>query len=604
MAIVYQISLHGDAYDARGKSWSTVELETGCTRDKSWRDPLSGKPLRIGEFGCAVSHLNVWKRICNSAANGIILEEDAVFSSINVSEVDHFLGSYAGIQSYDSVWLGYRENTLGYWYNCHAYAITPETARRLIKGFADNIIPSDEWVPLRLKHKNNYFYPKEQVTQIPRSVRPSTIEGENMNTHVLSVGTDISKTWALTQSSNQHGIRTHNIGYGVAWGGGDMTTSGGGQKINLIREHIKTLPDNDLVLFVDGYDVFFADNIETITERFQGFNCDILFAAEKNCWPDDTLGSSFPETGTPNRYLNSGVYMGNVLSLKRFFNASTGPIPNDSDDQLWMQKEYLSHINPESSHDWSLTLKLDTESYIFQCDDANVKKDGNQLFNPSTNCYGCIYHGNGGDDAKLRFENLAKEFNFVKPVSSALPAPTIIDPLGYEKVAQDILLVPLFSEDRCRQIIALAESHGNWGGMAGDKFPAQEIRAKEIGLWEELEALWTTKLGPIAEKHWTPMQHVGLRDAFAMRYALDTQTELGFHTDASMVTGSVKLNNDYDGGELIWPHQEFSNKDVPVGHCVLFPGQVTHGHKVDPLRLGKKYSLTMWTSRYEGDKND
>jgi len=89
-----------------------------------------------------------------------------------------------------------------------------------------------------------------------------------------------------------------------------------------------------------------------------------------------------------------------------------------------------------------------------------------------------------------------------------------------------------------------------------------------------------------------------------MRYALDTQTELGFYTDASMVTGCVKLNNDYDGGELIWPHQEVSNKAVPVGHCVLFPGQVTHGHKVDPLRLGKKYSLTMWTSRYEGDKND
>lgn len=606
MAIVYQISLHGDAYDARGKSWSTVELETGCTRNKHWRDPLSGKPLLIGEFGCAVSHLNVWKRIHNSGENGIILEEDAVFSSINVSEVDHFLRSRAGIQPYDSVWLGYRENTLGYWYNCHAYAITPETAGVLIKGFADNIIPSDEWVPLRLKHKNNYFYPKEQVTQIPRSVRPSTIEGEKMNTHVLSVGTDISKTWALTQSSDRYKIPNTNIGDGVAWEGGDMTAFGGGHKINLVREHIKTLPDNDLVLFVDGYDVFFADNIETITERFLGFNCDILFGAERYCWPDDTLRLLFPETGTPNRYLNSGVYMGTVLSLKRFFDASTGPIPNDSDDQLWMQKEYLSHINPESSHDWSLTLKLDTESYIFQCDDDKVQRVGNQLFNPSTQCYGCLYHGNGGDDAKVRFEVLAKDFNFIPPESSpyaAFPAPKVINSLGYEKVAQDILLVPLFSEDQCQRIIESAESHGNWGVMSGDKFPAQEIRAKEIGLWEELESLWVTRLGPIAETHWTPMQHVGLRDAFAMRYALDTQKELGFHTDASMVTGSVKLNNDYDGGELIWPHQKFSNKDIPVGHCVLFPGQVTHGHKVEQLQSGKKYSLTMWTSRYEGDIN-
>ncbi|HAI39088.1 MAG TPA: hypothetical protein DCM40_13690, partial [Maribacter sp.] len=100
-----------------------------------------------------------------------------------------------------------------------------------------------------------------------------------------------------------------------------------------------------------------------------------------------------------------------------------------------------------------------------------------------------------------------------------------------------------------------------------------------------------------------PMQHYGLRDAFTMRYAMDTQTTLGFHTDASLVTGSVKLNDDYVGAELIFPHQSFSNKDVPVGHCLLFPSQVTHGHKVDTLKSGIKYSLTMWTSRYPGDVN-
>ena len=44
------------------------------------------------------------------------------------------------------------------------------------------------------------------------------------------------------------------------------------------------------------------------------------------------------------------------------------------------------------------------------------------------------------------------------------------------------------------------------------------------------------------------MAHIGLRDAFVMRYSMDTQTSLGFHTDASLVTGSVKLNGDYEGG--------------------------------------------------------
>ena len=111
--------------------------------------------MLIGEFGCAVSHLRVWERIVSSNMNGIILEEDAVFSSINVSEIDEVL------KEKDSVWLGYRLNNMGYWYNCHAYAITPQTARMLIDGFSNAIIPVDEWVPLKLKDKENLFYTPE-----------------------------------------------------------------------------------------------------------------------------------------------------------------------------------------------------------------------------------------------------------------------------------------------------------------------------------------------------------------------------------------------------------------------------------------------------------
>jgi predicted 2-oxoglutarate/Fe(II)-dependent dioxygenase YbiX len=85
---------------------------------------------------------------------------------------------------------------------------------------------------------------------------------------------------------------------------------------------------------------------------------------------------------------------------------------------------------------------------------------------------------------------------------------------------------------------------------------------------------------------------------------MDTQTTLGLHTDASLFTGSVKLNDNYSGAELIFPRQNFTNKDVPVGKCILFPGMVTHGHSVNELLEGVKYSLTMWTSRYKGDLNE
>ena len=86
-----------------------------------------------------------------------------------------------------------------------------------------------------------------------------------------------------------------------------------------------------------------------------------------------------------------------------------------------------------------------------------------------------------------------------------------------------------------------------------------------------------------------------------MKYSEDTQKTLGLHNDASMVTGSVKLNDDYEGATLIYPRQEVTNKDIPIGKMILFPGQVTHGHYVDPLISGTKYSATFWSARFKGD---
>ena len=283
MAIVYQISLHGNAFDARNLSWESAIEHSGCSPDLSWRDPIHNRQLLIGEFGCAISHLRVWQRIAGSGINGIVLEEDAVFSSIDPIDVSDKL------RVYDSVWLGYRWNTLGYWYNAHAYAITSEIASYLCEDFSDAVIPVDEWLPYKLKGKKNYFYVPEKVSQIPRSLRPSTIEVGPMQVHVLTVGTDKSKMWALEQSASRHGVSFLNLGDDVQWYGGTMEGPGGGQKINLVRGHLQSLPDEDTVLFCDAYDVMFVDNMTTVIERFEDFNCDIIFAAEKNCWPQACL---------------------------------------------------------------------------------------------------------------------------------------------------------------------------------------------------------------------------------------------------------------------------------------------------------------------------
>ena len=164
-----------------------------------------------------------------------------------------------------------------------------------------------------------------------------------------------------------------------------------------------------------------------------------------------------------------------------------------------------------------------------------------------------------------------------------------------------MLLIDYMTPYMCDTLIEIADKNGQWNSLEYDKFPAKEIRLKALGLWDEMEKYWKESIYPIVEDFWWPSIMYGIRDAFVMRYSLDTQTNLNLHCDASLVTGSIKLNDDYEGADLVFPRQRFSNKDIPVGKCILFPGQLTHGHECQQLISGVKYSLTIWSSRYTND---
>lgn len=604
MALVYQISLHGTAFDARNLSWSDAVAKSGCLPNLKWIDPLHKRPLNKGEFGCAVSHRAIWQKIASSKQNGIILEEDAIFDAIDVDDVDAVLAKH------DSAWLGYRFNEMGYWYNCHAYALTPQSAQHLLTGYEDQIIPVDEWVPLRLADKKNYFYSPEIVKQIPRSVRPSTIEdtpmleGKDTDFRIITVATEPEKMWALEQSASRYGVDVVNIGLEHPWRD-PMTGLAGMPKIQLVNEYLSTIPDDAVVLFMDGYDTFFADSPLEVLKRYREMNADIVFGAESECWPlsdDEFMRSRWLDTGTPYKYLNSGLYIGTAKALHAFI--SQDAPGDDGDDQLFCQLRYLKTLVGaiDKGYSFPYSVVMDVEAYIFQNHEPTIRKVNGQIWNDLTSCCGCIYHGNGGPEAKEFFLQYAAEFGLQAPTKKG-PSPYYMK-LDYEVVADEIILTDFLTDVQCQYLIDKAEAHGKWGNLDGDKFPAQEIRLKKLGLWHEYERLWSEKLGKIAETYWKPMQHIGLRDAFAMKYTVDTQKSLALHTDASLVTGSVKLNDDFEGAEVVFPRQNFSNSNVARGKCLIWPSQVSHGHYVPDLIKGTKYSLTMWTSRYEGDVND
>ena len=594
--ISYDVIKAVDGYDV---SYEDL-LKKGFDVDHNWIDPILKTPLAKGEVGCFLSHWKAWKQCIKANEPCLILEDDAIIT-------DQF--SYDDLynlrrKGYNFVYLGWKEMEKSipiddkfvkpvYPYWGLAYMITPESAKILTKGhIIRNIIPVDEYLPKKIEELNVVAY-KENVI-VPRSREDG---GSNINpicrydyfvdfdTHVCTVATDEEKAHKLFSSARKQKVEITNLGKGVKWEGGTMEGQGGGHKINLVKEYIKDKKDSDVLLFLDGYDTFLSDSTDEIISRYIEFSHSIVFSSERFCWPDELIGSDLKalntDQNTPYQYLNSGMYVGRIGELKKLFSA---PIENYEDDQLYVQKQLLKG---------KCDIVCDVEGYMFNTHEPQISKKNGQLFNPITRCYTCAYHGNGGEDAKVILNHIYQRF-YGDPII------TYSSSSVYEKISDDMLLIDFMSADMCEKMISLSEKH-TFKSLSYDKVKGQELRLREFGLWDELEDHWNTNIYPIVHEFWNPCHMWGMRDAFLIKYEMEKQRDLPLHNDASLVTGSVKLNDDYEGGVLEFPRQKLSNKDIPIGKCILFPGQVTHGHLSTPITEGTKYSLTIWSQRYSGD---
>lgn len=602
-------------------------LKMGYDTYRSWRDPYHNRKFTHGEIGCTLSHIGVWNKCVELNEPILVFEDDVEFlPNFNLNEVLDVL------KTKEFVYLSRKDigkqpvkisdklaiPTYSYW-TC-AYAITPSAAKKLCNAFAyNNLLPADEYLPLMLdihpsRELREHFdhLPKiEPLAFEPNICKPisgafNTSDTEigtgtkyfkDFELKVVTVATDLEKAKQLLTSAERHKIKVKTLGANVDWTGGDIKNGpGGGMKVNLLRNELRNYRDDDVVMFVDGYDVIINEFEEDILKRYLSFHCKVLFAAEKVCWPDRSLEGAFPQPENGYRYLNSGCFIGVVSELKRIVNDS---LTDTDDDQLYFQRKFLSK---------NFDIKLDHEGYVFQCVSMVEDKIGlnkhNQIVNSETRCTGVILHGNGGSKAKNKFDAIYNTLYPPKP----LGAPSFANTKEFEVVGPEILKMKFMTPQMCADLIGLAEEtarkNGGFKPLDYDKFPAQELRIKviDMALWKAIEKNLKEYVFPVIESYWAPTQMYGVRDLFVIRYSPDTQKSLSCHNDASMVSGTVKLNNDYTGAELYFRRQKISNVNMEVGDILLWPGQVTHGHESLPITSGTKYSLVLWTQRHPRDE--
>ena len=172
----------------------------------------------------------------------------------------------------------------------------------------------------------------------------------------------------------------------------------GRNEIKLIKKELRKHLNDEIILFTDSYDVIFLSDEKEIIKKFLSFNCDLVFSAEKECWPDKKTSVFFKDNEGPYKYINSGGFIGRV---KMIYDLIDVEYSDTYDDQYLIHERYNLFKN---------RIKIDTSCQIFQTNaldsnDIEILHHKNLIKNTIYNTYPLLYHGNGGRESKVLFNN-------------------------------------------------------------------------------------------------------------------------------------------------------------------------------------------------------
>jgi len=182
----------------------------------------------------------------------------------------------------------------------------------------------------------------------------------NDDLHIVTVATESRYYFPyLVESCRKHGKELEILGYGQKWEGFNW-------RFKLMIEYLETLDDDDIVCFIDGYDVICTRNLNELKNTF------LKLYHEKKCkiivGYDNISHTNFINKllvkiyfGTCNGIsLNAGTYIGFTKDLlqiiKQIRNLND---KNNADDQMLMTKycslnDSIFHI--DKNNDIFLTL--------------------------------------------------------------------------------------------------------------------------------------------------------------------------------------------------------------------------------------------------------
>jgi len=190
-------------------------------------------------------------------------------------------------------------------------------------------------------------------------------EGFSNRLRLLTVATHEEGYFpALIESSRRNGIDIEVLGLRQNWNGFIW-------KYTLVMEALKEIPNEQIVCFVDAFDVILLGGIDEIIEKFKATGKEIIYAHENFCHSKESLicknalSSIFGDyktclsngKGLP----NSGTYIGYARMMKDLLPKllEISRRDNISDDQVVLAKYFCQNDDKR--------IGVDTEFSLFYC---------------------------------------------------------------------------------------------------------------------------------------------------------------------------------------------------------------------------------------------
>jgi len=227
-----------------------------------------------------------------------------------------------------------------------------------------------------------------------------------MALHIFTFASDINRLSYLKQTENNY---NNSVNYLIR-----DTWNGYIDKLTNIKEIIETIPLNDIVCFIDGYDVLINSDNESIINKFKSYNCDLLIGSELNCFPEnykEQMDNCNKNDVNFYKYINSGGYIGYNKNIKEMLNWKNNDeinkICQNGGDQSYVIEYYIGNI-------MNRNIKLDIYCKVFQNMhwvnwDSFIFKNG-VIYNTIMDISPCFIHFNGGTWQTNSGENIMPIF--------------------------------------------------------------------------------------------------------------------------------------------------------------------------------------------------